>query len=382
MQCNLKFKDATIGPGARRILAARTRVAFRPGRLVVPLDLAPGFEIEGILVGAKDQLPGLAPGRGLPAIMFAANAYGVRWNDGGMTLAPVGTVIKVSVHNLVAHPRAFKCEVIGDEEPFNHIIDRELEEERNRKDGSNMRRKPAREEAIKETSRCIHEVVEDGFRPPLGGSDQHVRHGGAAPGSPQAVPCSLWESLDTRVMMLQARVDDQERKNETEILGGNKTEILAMLADLFDCQISAALIASGCQEFSNATSKEYALGLGFTAVAANSSANINVQPQVVFRPERLVIPASIAEDFLITDIKVGKNSQLVSTGALPAAAFTVRSESTRMMMDTAQISMFVTVSVTNISKEPKNFQGVIFGPSLDPTWSSAPAGRFSARRSW
>ena len=378
MQCKLKFKDATIGPGARRILAARTRMAFRPSRLEVPPDLAPGFEIEGILVGAKDQLPGLAPGRGLPAIMFAANAYGVRWNDGGMTLAPIGTVIKVSVHNLVVHPRVFKCEVIGDEEPFNHIIDRELEEERNRKDGSNMRRKPASEEATKETSRDVEEEVRrEDVRQAAA-----AQSGGATPGSPQAVPCSLWESLDTRVMMLQARVDDQERKNETEILGENKAEILAMLADLFDRQISAALIASGCQEFSNATSKEYALGLGFTAVAANSSANINVQPQVVFRPERLVIPASIAEDFLITDIKVGKNSQLVSTGALPAAAFTVRSESTRMMMDTAQISMFVTVSVTNISKEPKNFQGVIFGPSLDPTWSSAPAGRFSARRSW
>jgi hypothetical protein len=155
-----------------------------------------------------------------------------------------------------------------------------------------------------------------------------------------------------------------------------------MLADLFDAQISAVLIAAGCQKPVSETSKEYALGLGFTAVAGKSSANINVQPQVAFRPERLVIPASIAEDFLITDIKVGKNSQLVSTGAIPAAAFTHRSESNRMKMDTAQISMFVTISVTNISNEAKNFQGVIFGPSVDPSWVSTSARRFSARRSW
>src|SRR3954462_1010672 len=63
------------------------------------------------------------------------------------------------------------------------------------------------------------------------------------------------------------------------------------------------------------SSREYALGLGSTSVAGNSSANINVQPQVIFRPERLVVPSNLAVDFLITDIKVGKNSQLVSTGA-------------------------------------------------------------------
>jgi hypothetical protein len=211
---------------------------------------------------------------------------------------------------------------------------------------------------------------------------------GAVPGVPQADPhlsSSPWESrissLDARVMMLQERVADQ--------VGESKTEILTMLADLFDAQISAALIAAGCQspasgttEFCPPSSRDYALGFGSTLVKANSSANINVQPQVVFRPERLVIPASIAEDFLITDIKVGKNSQLVSTGAIPAAAFTsARSEANCMMMDTAQISMFVTVSVTNTSDKDRYFQCVIFGPSVDPSWVSS-AKRFSARRSW
>ena len=181
-------------------------------------------------------------------------------------------------------------------------------------------------------------------------------------------------SLEARVMMLQERVDDAKVEG--------KTEILVMLADLFDAQISAALTAAGCQPTSNATSKDYALGFGSTLVKANSSANINVQPQVAFRPERLVIPASIADDFIITDIKVGKNSQLVSTGAIPAAAFaSSRSEANCMMMDTAQISMFVTVSVTNTSDMDRHFQGVIFGPSVDPSWASS-SKRFSARRSW
>ena len=111
--------------------------------------------------------------------------------------------------------------------------------------------------------------------------------------------------------------------------------------------------------------REYALGLGSTSVAGNSSANINVQPQVIFRPERLVVPSNLAVDFLITDIKVGKNSQLVSTGALPAVMFTEVAFGVRLKMDTCQISMFVTISVTNQNPAARNFQGGIVGPAVE-----------------
>jgi hypothetical protein len=111
--------------------------------------------------------------------------------------------------------------------------------------------------------------------------------------------------------------------------------------------------------------REYALGLGSTSVAGSSSANINVQPQVIFRPERLVVPSNLAVDFLITDIKVGKNSQLVSTGALPAVMFTEVAFGVRLKMDTCQISMFVTISVTNQNPSARNFQGGIVGPAVE-----------------
>lgn len=113
------------------------------------------------------------------------------------------------------------------------------------------------------------------------------------------------------------------------------------------------------------SSREYALGLGSTTVTGQSSANINVQPQVVFRPERVLIPSNVALDFLITDIKVGKNSQLASTGAVPATAFTEQAFGVRLKMDTAQISMFVTISVTNTNPNARSFQGVIIGPAVE-----------------
>jgi hypothetical protein len=174
-------------------------------------------------------------------------------------------------------------------------------------------------------------------------------------------------NLDDQVSLLQVRED-----------GNARTEILSMLADLFDRQIAAALATAGISGPADDGIKGYALGLGFTEVQGKTSAAICVQPQVEFRPERLVIPASIADDFLIHDIKIGKNSQLVSTGAIPAAAFTNSSEPSRLRMDVAHLGAFVTVSVTNISQSPRNFQGVFFGPSVNESWSTSPK-RFNRR---
>ena len=136
----------------------------------------------------------------------------------------------------------------------------------------------------------------------------------------------------------------------------------AMARDMLRRRVAAGSLL---RSVSPRSSREYALGLGSTSVAGSSSANINVQPQVIFRPERLVVPSNIAVDFLITDIKVGKNSQLVSTGALPAVMFTEQAFGVRLKMDTAQISMFVTISVTNQNASARNFQGGLVGPAVE-----------------
>lgn len=113
------------------------------------------------------------------------------------------------------------------------------------------------------------------------------------------------------------------------------------------------------------SSREFVIGLGSTALPALSSANISVQPQVIFRPERIVIPSNIAADFLITDVKVGKNSQLVSPGAIPAVVFVENAFGVRLKMDTAQIAQFITISVTNQNGASRNFQGAIIGPAVE-----------------
>ena len=113
------------------------------------------------------------------------------------------------------------------------------------------------------------------------------------------------------------------------------------------------------------SAREFVIGLGSTALPGLSSANISVQPQVIFRPERIVIPSNLAADFLITDVKVGKNSQLVSPGAIPAVVFVENAFGVRLKMDTAQIAQFITISVTNQNGSARNFQGAIIGPAVE-----------------
>jgi hypothetical protein len=114
----------------------------------------------------------------------------------------------------------------------------------------------------------------------------------------------------------------------------------------------------------NNTQSVCVLGFGSTRVISCGSAHINAQPWVSFRPERLIIPDNIALNFLITDIKIGKNSQLLTYGAVPAVVFNKYS-SPKLKMDTAQVLTFVTLTVTNVSKTACNFQAALIGPPLD-----------------
>jgi hypothetical protein len=115
--------------------------------------------------------------------------------------------------------------------------------------------------------------------------------------------------------------------------------------------------------------REYILGLGSTEVEGGSLATISVPSQVNFRPDRLVIPSNLAADFLITDIKVDKNSQLVSTGALPAVMFTDTAFDVRLKMDLVAAGMFVSVTVVNQAKEPRTFVVGVVGTVVEKWWS-------------
>jgi len=111
---------------------------------------------------------------------------------------------------------------------------------------------------------------------------------------------------------------------------------------------------------------EYPLGFDSGAlVAAGAAALVVSQPQVPFRVERLVVPSDIAGSFTIDNFRVGKNSQFASNDPVPARVFDEGAFGVRLRGDTAQVSMDVTLDVTNISGAGVRFRAAVIGTALD-----------------
>lgn len=119
------------------------------------------------------------------------------------------------------------------------------------------------------------------------------------------------------------------------------------------------------RDVSPTKSREYIIGFGVTAVSASGTATIPQRPQVLFRPERIIIPSNIALDFMLADVKVGKNSQFTASGEVPAVVFAESSFGVRLKMDTCQISMDIILSVRNLSANARNFTAAIIGPAVE-----------------
>ena len=111
--------------------------------------------------------------------------------------------------------------------------------------------------------------------------------------------------------------------------------------------------------------REYPLGFPTTTVNGGASATISAQPQVPFRGRRLLIPSDIAGSFLITDLKVGKNSMFPTSNPVPARAFTELGVGVDLNLDTAQISQLVSIGVTNTSGANLSFNACIIGTAVE-----------------
>lgn len=114
------------------------------------------------------------------------------------------------------------------------------------------------------------------------------------------------------------------------------------------------------------TRSEY-LAVGFdsvTNVPSLATVQIISRPQQIFRPERLVIGASIAASFLVLDFKVGNVSQFLNSNPLPGETFSNQAFQVGMKMDTAQINSDLVLIVQNTSGGPLRFNASALGTTL------------------
>ena len=113
-----------------------------------------------------------------------------------------------------------------------------------------------------------------------------------------------------------------------------------------------------------------AFPIGFAAVGAfgvgaGLQAEIDQKPQVLYRGERLAVPASLVGNFDFNDLKVGKDSQLAAAGIMPTECFSNLSVGVRMELDTAEPGILISLFVTNNAKTTQDFQAVLYGTVIE-----------------
>lgn len=132
--------------------------------------------------------------------------------------------------------------------------------------------------------------------------------------------------------------------------------------------IAAKLVNQGLVVQQQRPTKAREFPLGFESAAAigvGATATITSRPQIPFRGERLIVPSDIAGSFSILDLRVGKNSQFTSSGAVPARTFQENAVGIRLHLDTAQISQDVTLQVQNIGGAPLTFRASLIGSAVE-----------------
>lgn len=104
--------------------------------------------------------------------------------------------------------------------------------------------------------------------------------------------------------------------------------------------------------------RRYPLGLGSTALAANATAVITVNPQLPFKLMRLSTPST---NVTVDNIQIGTVSQFVAAGGIPSEVFAPNAIAVDLKGDTAVPGVQIQITVTDTSGAANTFTGAFFG---------------------
>ena len=113
------------------------------------------------------------------------------------------------------------------------------------------------------------------------------------------------------------------------------------------------------------------LGLGQTTIGIGATVNINLTPQSIFRPDKLVLSAALAAggagvlaDILVNDIRIGQQSQFVAAGAVSGIMYQNDTTDGSFRFDTCQVGQLIVVQVTNVNAAAQIVSGGFIGKTL------------------
>lgn len=140
-----------------------------------------------------------------------------------------------------------------------------------------------------------------------------------------------------------------------EIFGGPKPKSLAR-------RVAGARAAGGVYTAKTEPSTMREQPLPFSrSYTTGEQFTVSLQPQRMFRPERLVFASVTAAFFTISDVSIAQEPQFVAPGSTLAQLFSEVSVGMRLRGKTANLGALVSINATNIDTTTRTLYGTIIG---------------------
>lgn len=110
----------------------------------------------------------------------------------------------------------------------------------------------------------------------------------------------------------------------------------------------------------------YGLDSGTTPIAAGATASLTTTPQKRHIPKRIFCSQIVANNFVLSDIRVGVEPVLATTANISLAVFVQDSTSPPFRAVICEIGMDFTVVVTNVGGAGARFVATVLGTYLPP----------------
>jgi hypothetical protein len=123
----------------------------------------------------------------------------------------------------------------------------------------------------------------------------------------------------------------------------------------------APIAAAKARENARAKLVEMVIGMGPTMIAEKSTMVFSMQPRTDFTGTRLVVPASIANHYMINDIRADGKSVFELPHAIPAAAFSEQAVGVNLDMPEVAAGKMILISVSNVTDSAQPFSAALIG---------------------
>lgn len=110
----------------------------------------------------------------------------------------------------------------------------------------------------------------------------------------------------------------------------------------------------------------YGLDTGSTNVAAAATVSVSTTPQKRHIPKKISLTSTVAGNFILSDIRVGVEPVLATTGNISLAIFIQDSTSPPFRAVLCEVGMDFTVVVTNVNAAGQRFTATVIGTYVPP----------------